>query len=591
MTAISVAQGVRNFAARRVTAMAVWHWAVFLTVCVAVVTPLLFLIVGSFSLADLPTDLSLSKLGFENYEEVWWDPDTYRVFNNTVIYTTGATAFGITVAACLAWLVERTNIPGKIWIYAGVPMTLAIPGMLQAMAWVLLLSPRIGFLNRWIQALFGLENAPFNIYTLEGMIIIEGLRLVPTAFLMLVPLLRSMDPALEEAAAMSGAHPRSTLRKVTLRLMLPGLLAVLIYQAMTALEVFEVPGILGLPSGIYVFSTKIYSVLHSVSTLPAYGQANALAIIYVVIAIGATYLYSRVISRSERFTIITGKGYRPREFDLGRWKWLAVGGVVVFLMASILLPFLVLLFVSFLPFLQQPTWTAFQNMTLEHYETLWHAPMIATVMKNTILMVIITSTLTVVVSFLISLVIVRSKFWGRRILDQLAFMPHAIPGIVMGLALLWVFLQMANYGIPLHGGVWAISIAFTIGFMAYGTRAMNAAILQIHKDLEEAAQVAGARHWRTMWRIFYPLMLPTFVGVWIWTMLHAVRIAGKPLILYEGAENQVLAILIWNMWDEGNIEGVGAIGTLLIAGLLIITLGLRLMGFGRGAAIQKNSGD
>ena len=588
MTAMGVAQGVRNFATHRISAMSLWHWFIFLTVSGAVLTPLFFLVLGSFSLADLPTEFSFSQLGFDNYEEVWFDPDTYRVFNNTVIYTTGATAFGITLAAVLAWLVERTNIPGKIWIYAGIPMTLAIPGMLQAMAWVLLMSPRIGFINKWLQALFGLETAPFNIYSLEGMIIIEGLRLVPTAFLMLVPLLRSMDPALEEAAAMSGAHPRSTLRKVTLRLMLPGLLAVVIYQAMTALEVFEVPGILGLPAGIYVFSTKIYSILHSVSTLPSYGQANALAIIYVIIAIGATYLYSRVISRSERFTIITGKGYRPRELDLGRWRWWAFGLVVAFLSMSIILPFLVLLFVSFLPFLQQPTWAAFQTMSLEHYETLWRAPMIATVMKNTLMMVVIASTLTVIFSFFVSLIIVRSKFWGRKILDQLAFMPHAIPGIVMGLAFLWMFLQMDKIGIPLHGGIWAISLAFTIGFMAYGTRSMNAAILQIHKDLEEAAQVSGAPHWRTMWRIFYPLMLPTFVGVWIWAMLHAVRQAGKPLILYEGAENQVLAILIWNMWDEGNIEGVGAIGTLLIVGLLVITLGLRLMGFGRGAAIQSS---
>ncbi len=591
MTAVGVAQGMREFATRRVTAMSLWHWFVFVVVGAAVLTPLVFLVLGSFSLAELPTDFSLSNLGFQNYEEVWWDPSTYQVLNNTVIYTTGATAFGITLAAALAWLVERTNIPGKIWIYAGVPMTLAMPGMLQAMAWVLLLSPRIGFLNRWSQALFGLESAPINIYSLEGMIFIEGLRLVPTAFLMLVPLLRAMDPALEEAAAMSGANPRATLRRVTLRLMIPGLLAVVIYQAMTALEVFEVPGILGLPSGIYVFSTKIYSILHSVSSIPAYGQANALAIIYVFIAIGATYLYARVISHSERFTIITGKGYRPRELELGRWRWWALGLVGLFLLFSIVLPFLVLLFVSFLPYLQQPNWAAFQSMSFEHYETLWQAPMIHTVLWNTLMMVVIASTMTVIVSFFVSLVIVRSKFWGRKVLDQLSFMPHAIPGIVMGLAFLWVFLQASKYGIPIHGGIWAISIAFTVGFMAYGTRSMNAAILQIHKDLEEAAQVSGAPHWRTMWRIFYPLMLPTFVGVWIWAMLHAVRIAGKPLVLYEGAENQVLAILIWNMWDEGNIEGVGAIGALMIAGLLVITLGLRLMGFGRGTAIQKGTGD
>ena len=172
MTAIGVAQGMRDFATRRFSAMSLWHWIVFLVVGAFVMTPLVFLVLGSFSLAELPTDFSLSRLGFDNYEEVWWDPDTYRVFNNTVIYTTGATAFGITLAAVLAWLVERTNIPGKLWIYAGVPMTLAMPGMLQAMAWVLLLSPRIGFLNRWSQALFGLESAPINIYSLEGMIFI-----------------------------------------------------------------------------------------------------------------------------------------------------------------------------------------------------------------------------------------------------------------------------------------------------------------------------------------------------------------------------------------------------------------------------------
>lgn len=587
MTAMTEQGAPRAFEMPRITAMSVWHLIVFAVVGASVVTPLVFLVLGSFSTASLPTEFTLSELSTVNYEDVWFDPDTYSVFANTFIYVIGATAFGISLAASLAWLVERTNIPGKIWIYAGVPMTLAMPGMLQAMAYVLLLSPRIGFINKAIEPL-GL--GPINIYSLGGMIFIEGLRLVPTAFLMLVPLLRSMDPSLEEAAAMSGANPRSTLRKVTLRVMLPGLLAISIYQFMTALEVFEVPGILGLPASIYVFSTKIYSILHSVSVIPAYGQANALAMIYVVIALGATWVYARVIAKSERFTIITGKGYRPREVSLGKWRWVAFGVVFLFLMFSIILPFLVLLFVSFLPFLQAPSAAAFASMSFEHYIELWKTPLIGKVMSNTVLLVVISSTLTVIVSFLISLVVVRSKFWGRKVLDQLAFLPHAIPGIVMGLAFLWVFLQAGKIGIDIHGGLWAMSIAFVVGFMAYGTRSMNAAILQIHKDLEEAAHTSGAPHWRTMWRIFYPLMLPTFVGVWIWCMLHAVRAAGKPLILYEGSENQVLAILIWNMWDEGNIEAVGAIGTLMIVGLLLITLGLRAMGFGRGAKVQQAGG-
>lgn len=585
MTAATISDAVYGYARGTFKGEYLWHWIILIAVGLAVLTPLTFLVLGSFSLATLPTEFTLSELSFKNYEKVWLDRSTYVLFYNTLVYVTGATAFGITVAAGLAWLVERTNIPGKIWIYAGVPMTLAMPGMLQAMAYVLLLSPRIGYLNELL-GVFAI--GPINIYSLSGMIFIEGLRLVPTAFLMLVPLLRAMDPALEEAAFMSGANPRRTLRRVTIRLMLPGLLAVLIYQCMTALEVFEVPGILGLPASIYVFSTKIYSVLHSVSTIPAYGQANALAMIYVVIAIGATWIYAKVISKSERFTIITGKGYRPRELDLGKGRWLALGAVLLFLTFSIILPFLVLAYVSFLPFLQSPSLAAFQMMTVDHYVQLWKTPLIGRVMMNTVYMVVITSTLTVVISFLVSLVIVRSKFWGRKILDQLAFMPHAIPGIVMGLAFLWVFLQGTKYGINLYGGIWAISIAFAVGFMAYGTRSMNAALLQIHKDLEEAAQTSGATPWRTMWRIFCPLMLPTFVGVWVWSMLHAVRIAGKPLLLYEGSENQVLAILIWNMWDEGNIEGVGAIGTLMIVFLLLVTLGLRMAGFGRGVAIQQS---
>jgi iron(III) transport system permease protein len=546
------------------------------------------LILGSFSQASLPADFSFQKLGWDNYIDVWTDPSTYAVFTNTFYYVTGATAIGITLAASLAWLVERTNMPGKIWIYAGVPMTLAMPGLLQAMAWVLLLSPRIGFINQFLIEVLGIPMTPFSVYTLEGMMFVEGLRLVPTAFLMLVPLLRSMDPALEEAAYMSGADPQKTMRKVTLKLMLPGLLAVTIYNGMTALEVFEVPGILGMPNGIYVFSTKIYSILHTVSEEPVYGQANALGIVYIFIAIIATYLYSRVISQSERFSIITGKGYRPKELDLGRWKWAGIAAIVVFLMASIFLPFLVLLYVSLIPFLQVPSMEAFASMTFNNYIDVFQTDLIGTVMWNTTIMVLLTSTATVILSFLVSLIVVRSKFIFRKLLDQMAFVPHAIPGIVMGLAFLWLFLQMdIQAGIPIHGGIMAMTIAFTIGFLSYGTRSMNAAILQIHKELEEAAQVSGAPHWRTMWRIFYPLLLPTIIGLWIWCMLHAVRHASVPLILYDGAENRVLAVLIWRMWDEGEVGGVGVIGVLLIIALMLITLGLRAMGFGRGAKVQQ----
>jgi iron(III) transport system permease protein len=561
----------------------IWHWAVFLITLFLVGAPMVFLVLGSFSTAALPTQFSLAEMGLDNYREVWLDPSTYKVVVNTFIYVTGATLVGLSIAVALAWMVERTNVPGKIWIYAGVPMTLAIPGMLQAMAWVLLLSPKIGFLNTVVKAIFGLEDSPFNVYSLGGMIFIEGLRLVPTAFLMLVPLLRSMDPSLEEAAAMSGAKPVSMLRKVTVRLMLPGLLAILIYTAMTALEVFEVPGILGMPAGIYVFSTKIYSTLR----IPEYGQANALALAYVAVAIGATYLYSRVIGHSERYSIVTGKGYRPRELDLGVWRWPATSIIVFYLLFAVVLPFLALLYVSLLRYMQPPSWAAFATFSLRNYQELWDTESIGQVVRNTLVMVVLTATLTVIFSLLVSLVIVRSHFRGRKVLDQIAFLPHAIPGIVMGLAFLWIFLEADKLGIPIYGGLVGISIVFAVGFMSYGTRAVSAGLLQIHKDLEEAAYVSGAPYWRIIWRVFYPLMLPTFIGIWIWSVLHAIRQAGTPLILYEGAENTVLAVLIWNLWDGGSVETVSAIGVVLILSLFLVTIALRFIGFGRGVSLQK----
>jgi iron(III) transport system permease protein len=573
--------------APRIPPSSLWQFAVFLVVFLAVATPLLFLILGSFSQARLPSEFSFFNLSLANYTKVWSDPGTYAVLSNTLWFAIGSTAFGIVIAAGLAWLVERTNIPGKIWIYAGVPMTLAMPGMLQAMAWVLLASPRIGFINKGLMDVFGLPSAPFNIYTMAGMIFIEGLRTVPTAFLMLVPLLRAMDPTLEEAAAMSGARPASALRKVTLSLMLPGLLAVAIYQFTSALEEFEVAGILGLPAGIYVFSTKIYTLLHLTSSLPAYGEANALAMFYLFVAVIGIYLYGRVIGKAERFTIITGKGYRPRLLRLGPWRWPAAGLASLYLALSTIIPFLVLAYVSFLPYVQAPSARAFAAMSFDNYQTVFETESMVPMLWNTFVMTVSVATAVVIFSFLISVVVVRSKFPGRKVLDQLAFLPHAIPGMVMGLALLWIFLQIDKLGVGLFGSITSLIIAFTIGYISYGTRVMNAAVLQIHKDLEEAAKVSGAPQWRVFWRVFFPLLQPAFVGVWIWTVLHVVRSAGKPLILTSGAESEVLAVVIWNMWDHGYIEAVGAIGTLLMLALLVISLVVRRFGFGGRAYIQE----
>jgi iron(III) transport system permease protein len=562
-----------------------WHVAVFIVVTVLVAVPVAILILGSFSNAKMPTDFTWATLTFDNYPEVWLDPGTYNILYNTVVYVVGATFVGVSVAAILAWLVERTTIPGKIWIYAGVPLALAVPGLLQAMAWVILASPRSGFINRFGIETLGLDGPIINIYTLGGMIFVEGLRLVPTAFLMLVPLLRSMDPALEEAAYTSGARPLSTARKITLMLMAPGFVAVTIYQAIIALEVFEVPGVLGMPADIHVFSTRVYLLVAEAEFLPTYGQANALAMLYLGVAVVASYFYWRLIRRSERFTVVTGKGYRPRLADLGKWHYPAIGFVFLFMFLAILLPFLVLLYTSLVKVLQPPSWDVFSTMSFKWYAWVFDYGRFGSTLSNTFTMVFTTATIVTLLSFFISLIVVRSKFVARRALDQMSFMPHSIPGVVMGLAFLWAFLQYDKFtGSELFGSIWSIVLVFVVSFIAYGTRTMNAAILQIHKDLEEASSVSGAPPWRTMWRVFMPLMMPSLVGIWVYVVLLAVRLAGAPLILYEGRRTEVLAVLIWYLWDDGEWEAVAAMGVMLMLGLFALVLALRGLGFGRSLA-------
>jgi iron(III) transport system permease protein len=221
-------------------------------------------------------------------------------------------------------------------------------------------------------------------------------------------------------------------------------------------------------------------------------------------------------------------------------------------------------------------------MTLKNYQMLSRSDGAAIALKNTVIVVFVSATATVLFSFAISMVVVRSKFWGRRLLDQLAFVPHPLPGMVMALAWVWVFLKLDF--LPIYGTIWSICIAFIVSFMAYGTRTMNAAILQIHRDLEEAAYTSGARPWRAMVRVFFPLMMPAFAGVWIWVALLAARVAGTPLMLAEGKNNMVLSILIWQMWDGGAIGGVAAIGTLLILALMVLTVVIRFVAFRRQAS-------
>ena len=237
-----------------------------------------------------------------------------------------------------------------------------------------------------------------------------------------------------------------------------------------------------------MFSTKVYVALQSIEVLPTYGEANALAILYLFVGVGAAFLYWAVIRRAERYAVVTGKGYRPRLIDLGRWRYLFVALVAIFILLSVVLPFLVMLYCSFVPYLQPPSWGVFSQLTLRHYQLVFSLPKISTTFWNTVIVSSVTAALVCLISFIVSLVVIRSRFWARHAIDFLAFIPHTIPSIVAALAFLWLFLIAGAFG-----SIWTVIVVFTVLFIAYGTRAMNSAILQIHKDLEEASAASGGR--------------------------------------------------------------------------------------------------
>jgi iron(III) transport system permease protein len=530
------------------------------------------LVLGSFSAARLPTDFTWSSLTAENYAAVYTSPLTYRVMGNTFAYVGGALTLGISLSLLFAWLVARSNLPCKWLAYAGLPLALIIPGMLESMVWVLLFSPRIGFVNRFLMGAFSLESAPFSAYSLPAMIVLEGLRIVPSGFLLLLPLLLRFDPAVEEAAAMAGAPAGTVTRRVTLPLLLPGLLSIGLYMGVTVLSSFEVPGIMGLPGRVYVFSTLIYSYTSAAASAGgnSFGAAAALSMVYLLINVIGLAVYARVTRDASRFAVVTGRGYRPRLVNLGPWRWPALGLLILHLAISIVLPLLVLLWTSLTPRILQPTASALGQVTAANWQRIFASPELARTVANTLIVILATATVTVLTSLLIGWITTRTKFPARNLLDQLTFVSHGLPGVILGLALIWFWVRLDF--VPIYGTLAILIVGFGTGFLAYGTRSMSATLVQLHKELEDAAYTSGASPLGTMRRVVAPLLLPALASLWVWVAIQALRLVTLPLMLQTGPENTVLASYLWRQWENGEVSLVAAVGMAMVAAMSLITV-------------------
>jgi iron(III) transport system permease protein len=515
---------------------------------------------------DLPFTL-------ENFAEVYLTPRTYEVLLNTAFFAVGSIFITLLIAVPLAWILMRTDVPLKKTIYVLLTIGILIPVFLRTIAWILLLSPRIGLLNKWLQELFSLSSPPFNLYSITGMAFVQGVSFVPGAFFMLAAAYRSMDPSLEEAAYTSGVGKLRTFLKINIPITWPAIAAVMVYLFMTAIAVFEVPAIIGLPSRIHVLSSLIYTSTTPSTGLPEYGVAGAYGSIMLALGLVLAWLYVRLVKQGKKYTVITGRGYRPREIALGPWKWPALGFVFFYLAIEVFIPFIVLLWASVLPYLQLPSAEAFSSLTLEHY---FDIPLRVGALPfiNTLILMFAVPTLTMILSVLVSWVVIRSQVSFRGFLDTLAFIPHAVPGILMAVGLAYLGLAYRDY-FPLYGTVLIIVLAHTINWIAYGTRTTNSVMIQVHRELEEAGRVSGASAPRVLGKIVLPLIAAGILNSWIWVGMLSYREVTMSLTLMTRS-NVVISTVVWQFWGSGWIPQVSALGVILILFATIIVTTVRV---------------
>lgn len=527
--------------------------------------PMLLLLLNSVRTGP-PTFLG-GPWTLRNYILVFSSPFFYEALANTAIISVISTLGGLAIAVVFAWLIERTDMPFREMAWIAVLLPLAIPGVLFALSWMLLLAPRVGLINigiREVLSLFGfsLEEGPLDIQSLWGIIYLSWLRGVSTIFLMIVGAFRMMDPALEEAARLSGANPKNVLRRITLPLLMPALAAAGIYSFVSHLESFEAPLTVGLAAGIFVLSTLIYFTARYHVPVD-YGLSAAYAVFFMAIMTVLSYFYTRMIRRGERFAVIRGRDFRPVRYSLGRWRYPALGLFALYFSLTVICPLFVLIWASLVPYYVVPSLEAIEMASFNHYINIATSPRFLHDLINTVVMAVGAGVATMLVALLISWLVVRLKHPAGFMLDSLTFISYAIPGVVVALAMIFVYLHPLFRHVGIYGSIWIIVLGLVTQYLAFATRTTNAGLLQIHQELEEAASVSGATRLRTIWKITSPLLMPSLVAGWIWVVAHSLRTFSVPLVL-ASENNEVLSVWIWIYWQAGRIPEAAAIGVILI---------------------------
>ncbi len=505
-----------------------------------------------------------------NFVEAYSSWHILRLLGNSVIFAGGTALVTLLMGGLVAWVVERTDAPGASLFHALALLSFAIPGLLMAMAWIFVLSPNIGWGNLVLKSMFGLSEAPLNIYTLGGMVWALASHYFPLAYLSLGPALRVLDVRMEEAALVSGARYWQGVPKITLPLLRPAILSTVLLLFVLGLASYEVPRLIGRPARIDVFTTEIQGATHGAP--PEFGIASALSLTLLAICVIAVFFYRRATRNAEAFATITGKGYMPTRIKLRNWRWPVAIGVGAMFAFSLGLPLITLIWQSFFRNLAQPFIPTAAGATLENYQFILHYPIFIDAVKTSVSLAAMAATVVMAVTFVMAWVALRSAPRFGWVLDALAFTPIAIPHVIVGASVLFAYLMLP---IPVYNTIWILLIAYVTMYLPYGMRFSSSGIMQIHRELEEVAEVAGARLSHIFLWILLPLLAPVLLAAWIYVFVLAVRELGASVFLV-GPGTHVLGTISLTMWEEGGSYGaVAALGVIQIIPLVLIVAALR----------------
>ena len=520
----------------------------FLTVCPVVMLALGSVSEGLTAFGDFTPD---------KYIKAYTDPALLDVMVNTVIFVLGSSVLATVLALFLAYLNTRTDIPFKFLFKVLSIIPMMIPHLLFSVSWALLLNPSNGMINTVLKGALSLESAPFNIYTLQGMILVEALLDLPIAYLIIAPAMASFDVALEESSRVFGAGTWRTLLRVTLPILRPAILAAFVLGVVRSLASFAVPSVLGMPGRVNVLATHLYEMI-SLGFATDYGKAAAVGMSVLATSVTLIYVYRALTAESDKYVTISSRGYRPTVIELGRARIPLFTIVAVLSLFMIVLPVAVLLYTSFVPYTMVPSARAFSLMSLKHWSDVLQDPLSLLALKNSLFLALAGATLGVVLSVFVGYAIVKVKTRASGLLESLSFLSFSFPGIVIGVGFMWFFVQT-----PLYATIWALLIGYIATYLPYGVRPMASAFVQVHAHLEESSLVCGASYLTTMRRIIVPLLIPGIVSAWILMATMFVRELTLSVVLSRPG-TEVLAVQILRFADDGLWGKLSALGIIMI---------------------------